>query len=200
MRTLIPLFLDLTGRNVLLVGGGSVAAGKLHQLVTAGAVVRVVSPLVVAEIAATDGVEIVRRPFQPSDLDGAWLVVAAATRDVNRDVAAAAEARRVFVNAVDDPENASAYLSGVVRRADVTIAISTSGDAPALTALVREALDAVLPQDLGDWLRIAREKRRTWREQGVPMTARKPLLLDALNTLYDRTAVPWLNAPEDSWL
>src|SRR5262245_33326943 len=160
MRNLLPLFIDLTGREVLLVGGGRVAAGKLQQLLAAGATVRVVSPLVVAEIAATPGVEIVRRTFQPADLDGMWLVVAAATSDVNRQVAAAAEMRRVFVNAVDDPPNATAYLSGVVRRDDVTIAISTSGDAPALTALIREALDAVLPNDLADWVRTAREQRR----------------------------------------
>lgn len=208
MRNLLPLFLDLTGRRVLLVGGGHVAAGKLQQLRMAGAAVRVVSPLVVAEIAAIPDLELVRRPFEAGDLDDMWLVVAAATREVNKEVADAAEQRRVFVNAVDDPPNATAYLSGVVRRDDVTIAISTSGDAPALTSLVREALDAVLPNDLADWLRTARLQRREWRRDAVPMQARKPLLLNALNALYETPslgppvsgAVPWLNAPEDSWL
>lgn len=232
MKNLLPLFLDIAGRDVLLVGGGRVAAAKLDQLLGAGARVRVVSPLVVAEIARTPGIDIVRRAFQPADLDGAWFVVAAAIPDVNRQVAAAAEARRIFVNAVDDPANASAYLSGVVRRNDVTIAISTSGVAPALTSLVREALDAVLPLDFGEWLRVARLQRRAWRRDAVPMDERKPLLLEALNLIYDRPrrgdggrragalrytaarhvtaaqpirtaidpAVPWLHAPEDSWL
>lgn len=210
MKKLLPLFLDLSEREVLLVGGGRVAAGKLDQLVAAGASVRVVSPLVVAEIAATPGISIIRRAFEPSDLDGVWLVIAAATPDINRAVANAAEARRIFVNAVDDPPNATAYLSGVVRRSDVTIAISTSGDAPALTSLLREALDAVLPHDLAGWIATARRERVAWRRTGVPMEARKPLLLDALNAIYaDRTphavrqgapSVPWLSAPEDSWL
>jgi siroheme synthase-like protein len=201
MRNLLPLFLDLTGRDVLLVGGGPVAAGKLQQLIAAGAKVRVVSPLITAEVGCVPGVEIVRRPFDASDLDGVWLVVAAATPTVNREVAAAAEARRLFVNAVDDPANASAYLSGVVRRGDVTIAISTSGGAPALTSLIREALDAVLPAELVEWFTVARKERRDWRRNGVPMDVRKPLLLDALNRLYqDRATVPWLAAPEDSWL
>jgi siroheme synthase-like protein len=201
MRNLLPLFLDLTGRDVLLVGGGPVAAGKLQQLIAAGAKVRVVSPLITAEIGCVPGIEIVRRPFDASDLDGVWLVVAAATPTVNREVAAAGEARRLFVNAVDDPANASAYLSGVVRRGDVTIAISTSGGAPALTSLIREALDAVLPADLVEWFTVAHKERRDWRRNGVPMDARKPLLLDALNRLYqDRATVPWLAAPEDSWL
>lgn len=184
MRNLLPLFVDLVGREVLLVGGGPVAAAKLRQLIAAGARVRVVAPLVLAEMTATPDVTIVRRPFAPSDLDGVWLVVAAATPEVNREVAAAAESRRVFVNAVDDPQNATAYLSGVVRRDEVTIAISTSGDAPALTALVREALEALLPRELAAWVHAARRERAIWRRERVPMELRKPRLLRALNALY----------------
>jgi uroporphyrin-III C-methyltransferase/precorrin-2 dehydrogenase/sirohydrochlorin ferrochelatase len=204
MRNLLPLFLDVANREVLLVGGGRVAAGKLQQLLAAGARVRVVSPLVVAEIAGTPAstnIEIVRRPFQPSDVDGVWLAVAAATPDVNRQVAEAAEPRHIFVNAVDDPANATAYLSGVVRRDEVTIAVSTSGGAPALTALVREALEAVLPNDLAEWVKTAKQQRAAWRRDGVPMERRKPLLLKALNDRYDAARrVPWLSGPEDSWL
>ena len=186
---LLPLFLNLAGRRVVLVGGGRVAAAKLQQLVAADATVCVVAPDVVEEIeraSASVGVEIVRRAFAATDLDGAWLVVAAATPEVNRDVARAAEPRRVFVNAVDDPANASAFLSGVVRRDGVTLAISTSGDAPGLTALLRQGLDELLPRrDLAIWVREARRQRRQWKADGVPMEQRRPLLLDALNRLYE---------------
>jgi uroporphyrin-III C-methyltransferase/precorrin-2 dehydrogenase/sirohydrochlorin ferrochelatase len=188
---LLPLFLNLAGRRVVLVGGGPVAAAKLQQLIAAGAQVCVVSPEVVEEIARarTSGpvqnLEIVRREFVPADLDGAWLVVAAATPEVNRSVALAAEQRRVFVNAVDDPANASAYLSGVVRREGLTLAISTNGDAPGLTALLRQGLDELLPRrDLANWLREARRQRQIWKAEGVPMEQRRPLLLDAINRLY----------------
>jgi len=228
MRNLLPLFLDLAGRNVLLVGGGPVALAKLRQLLAAGARVRLVSPAVLDEVerlgrspsGSSPDVDIVRRAFEPSDLDDVWLVVAAATPEVNRSVAQAANERRVFVNAVDDPANASAYLSGVVRRDEVTIAVSTSGDAPALTSLVREALDAVLPRELAEWVALARDERLQWRRDQVPMEERKPLLLRALNDLYvdedavdrrggsviafDRgttaSRIPWLSGPEDSWL
>jgi uroporphyrin-III C-methyltransferase/precorrin-2 dehydrogenase/sirohydrochlorin ferrochelatase len=228
MCDLLPLFLNLTGRAVLLVGGGRVAAGKLRQLLAAGAQVRVVAPEICDEMAAIldesavgSPIAIARRPFVESDLADAWLVVAAATPVANREVATLAEPRRMFVNAVDDPPNATAYLSGVVRRDGVTIAISTSGDAPALTALLREGLDALLPRDLAAWLAQARAERIVWRRDGVPMDARKPRLLRALNELYrvadehDETtrpeefpipavergpAVPWLSGPEDSWL
>src|SRR5438477_4048981 len=136
MPALLPLFLTLTGRRVLLVGGGPVAAAKLDQLLASGADVHVVAPDVDARIeraaSAIPGLAIDRRGFTSSDLDDAWLVVAAATPEVNREVRLAADARRTFVNAVDDPPNASAFLGGVVRRQGVTIAISTSGDAPAL--------------------------------------------------------------------
>src|SRR6185295_18338068 len=162
MPDLMPLFLNLAGRDVVLVGAGRVAAGKLRQLVASGARVRVVAPDVVAEIEQA-GVEIFRRRFEPNDLDGAWLAVAAATPDANREVAAAAESRRVFVNAVDDPANASAFLSGVVRRSGMTLARSTSGEAPALTSLVREAIDTLLPEDLGGWVDEARRQRKIWK-------------------------------------
>ena len=95
-----------------------------------------------------------------------------------------AHARNLFVNAVDDPSNASAYLGGVVRRDGVTFAISTKGRAPAIAGLLREGLDAVLPADLEQWMTRADELKREWRAKGVPMEARRPLLLDALVALY----------------
>ncbi|MGE3957466.1 MAG: bifunctional precorrin-2 dehydrogenase/sirohydrochlorin ferrochelatase [Vicinamibacterales bacterium] len=183
MRELLPLFLHLRGRRVVLVGAGPVGASKLGALLAAGADVRVIAPDVHPDVAAAP-VAIERRPFVASDLDDAWFVVAAATPEVNRDVASAAETRRIFVNAVDDPPNATAYLGGVVRREGVTLAISTSGQAPAIAGMLREGLDALLPQDLGTWMDTARAARPAWRRDGVPMEQRRPLLLKALNRLY----------------
>ena len=192
---LYPVFLKVAGRQVLVVGGGPVAASKLAALVASGARVRVVAPEVVPEIAA-HGVEIDRRAFVPSDLDDAWFVVAAATPEVNRQVADAAETRRVFVNAVDDLASASAYLGGVVRKSGVTLAISTDGRAPALAGLLREGLEAVLPDDLQQWQQAAAAARQEWKAAGVPMERRRPLLLDAINRLYEarRDAAPEVNA------
>jgi uroporphyrin-III C-methyltransferase/precorrin-2 dehydrogenase/sirohydrochlorin ferrochelatase len=143
----------------------------------------VVSPEV-CEAVARAGVRVEHRAFVPSDLDGAWLVVAAAPPEVNREVAEQASARQVFVNAVDDPANASVYLGGVIRRGGVTVALSTDGQAPGLAGLLREALDRVLPADLSRWLDAARHERIGWRRDGVPMDNRRPLLLEALNRLY----------------
>jgi uroporphyrin-III C-methyltransferase/precorrin-2 dehydrogenase/sirohydrochlorin ferrochelatase len=174
---LLPLFLKLHGRRVLVVGDEAdeiIWGAKRDALVRAGADV-------CSRAAAA---------FREQDLDGVWLVVAAGPPDVNARIAQLAETRRIFVNAVDDPPNASAYLGGVVRRDGVTIAISTSGHAPALAGLLREGLDALLPEDLDRWTEAAREARREWKAQGVPMADRRPLLLQALNAIYEKTESP----------
>jgi uroporphyrin-III C-methyltransferase / precorrin-2 dehydrogenase / sirohydrochlorin ferrochelatase len=181
---LFPTFLKLHGRRVVVVGGGPVAASKLSSLHAAGADLIVVAPQVCEAIRSAD-VVVRRKFFEPADLDGAWFVVAAAPPAVNRQVAEEAERRKIFVNAVDDPSNASAYLGGVVRREGVTLAISTDGAAPALAGLLREAIDYMLPGDLARWQVRARELRASWRARQVPMEARRPELLEALNALYE---------------
>lgn len=178
-----PVFLKLAGRRVLLVGGGTVASGKLDALLREGAHVTVVAPEIRAEMVRP-GLVLHRRPFDEADLDDVWWVVAAAPPEVNREVSAAAERRHIFVNAVDDPRHATAYLGGVVRRGGVTVAVSTDGRAPALAGLLREALDAWLPADLERWMSAADDARRSWKAQGVPMEERRPLLLQTLNRLY----------------
>jgi siroheme synthase (precorrin-2 oxidase/ferrochelatase) len=175
---LLPLFLKLHGRRVLVVGDESVVAPKRDAVLRAGAEVR----------------QRTADAFVEADLEDVWLVVTAGSAAVNARIASLAEQRRVFVNAVDDPPNASAYLGGVVRRDGVTIAISTSGDAPALAGLLREGLDALLPADLDRWTASAREVRRTWKAAGTPMAERRPQLLAALNGLYDRGD----GAPQDA--
>ena len=132
------------------------------------------------------GVEIRRRPFEPDDLDDVWFAVAAATPEVNRQVEAAAEACRVFVNAADDPLAATAFLGAVIRRADVAVAISTSGRSPALAALVREAIESLLPdeEEASSWLAAAEIQRAKWQRSAVAIAERRPLLLQALNELY----------------
>jgi uroporphyrin-III C-methyltransferase/precorrin-2 dehydrogenase/sirohydrochlorin ferrochelatase len=181
---LYPVFLKLAGLPVVVVGGGAVAASKLEGLIDAGARVTVVAPAIGEAIRAVTGVAVVERGFVDSDLDGARWVVAAATPEVNRRVAAAAEARGLFVNAVDDVASASAYLGAVVRRGPALLAISTGGLAPALAGLLREALDAVLPDDLERWIDVAHAARADWKRAGIPIAERRPLLLRALDRIY----------------
>ncbi len=184
-----PAFLKLFGRKVLVVGGGPVALSKIESLCDAGAVITVVAPQIRSELRRP-GIIVHERGFEPADLDGVWFVVAAAPPDVNRAVTAAAESRCLFVNAVDDPATATVYAGAVVRRGPVTVAISTGGGAPALAGLLREALESLLPDELPQWADLGAHLRELWKSAGIPLAARRPLLLEALNRLYAARGVP----------
>ncbi len=191
---IFPVFLRLAGRPVLVVGAGTVATAKIEALLAAGAVVTVVAPDVRPEIERMP-VHVERRAFVDADLDGVWFVVAAAPPPVNRAVAEAAEQRRIFVNAVDDPPNASVYFGGIVRKAGVTLAISTNGRAPAMAGLLRQGLERLLPDDLDEWMRIADVCRKEWLAAGVPMEARRPSLLAAINAAHASQRAASAGAP-----
>ncbi len=184
---LYPLFLQLEGRRVVVVGGGPVGREKGLALVQAGAKVRVVAPAIDVDLAAAVD-EAHARAFAAQDLDDAWLVVSAAPPAVNREVRAAADARRVFCLAVDDVASCTAIGAARLQRGALTIAISSGGAAPALVALLRRALDALLPDDMGEWERTATRARAEWKREGLPMAERRPRLLRALNDLYDKDA------------
>ncbi len=169
-----PLFLKLGGRPVLVVGAGAVAERKIEGLLEAGARVLVVAPSATArvEALARDGaIEWQRRAFVEGDLEGRWLVIAATSdADVQGRVGSSCANRRIFCVAVDDPPNASAYAGAVVRRPPFTVALSSSGETPALTRLLREVIELALPSD--EWIAHARELRRRWRSEKTPMGAR----------------------------
>ena len=172
--SLFPLFLKLTGRAVLVVGAGPMAERKVHSLLASGATVRIVAPEATAELqrlAAEGLLSWTARRFEERDVDCAWLVVAATGQpETQRRVAAAAEERRIFLLAVDDPSNASAYSGAIVRRPPFQVAISSSGAAPALTRVLREIIEQVLPGD--GWVEHARALREKWIADGTPVGER----------------------------
>jgi uroporphyrin-III C-methyltransferase/precorrin-2 dehydrogenase/sirohydrochlorin ferrochelatase len=171
---LYPIFLKLRGRRVLVVGAGPVAERKIAALVGTGADVVVVAPEATAGVRERADKGLIAwhaRAFRPSDADGAWLVVASTSDPaVQHAAAAAAEERRLFVLAVDDVANATAYSGAIVRRPPFTVAISSSGETPALTRLLREILEDALPP--ADWVEQAKALRAAWIASGTPAGAR----------------------------
>jgi precorrin-2 dehydrogenase/sirohydrochlorin ferrochelatase len=165
-----PVVLRLSGRRCLVVGAGQVAARKVAALVRALADVHVVAPDAVLEIAALAESGALRwehRTFEPADLDGAFLVVAATdSRAVNHTVAEAARSRRVLVNSVDDPDACDFTVPALVRRGDITLAISTGGRSPAFARYLREQLDDWLTDDRCTLLELLAELRRELRRAG----------------------------------
>ena len=164
-----PAFFDLTAQKVLIVGGGEVALRKLALLERSGANVTLVAPDIrpeIAERAAAGKLRAVAREFEPSDLDGARLViVATARRAVNRWIAALSEARGIPVNVVDDREASRFIVPALIDRDPVLVAISTGGASPVLARRLRERLEALIPKRFGElalWLRALRRAAR-WR-------------------------------------
>lgn len=149
----LPIFCRLDNKPVLLVGGGEVAERKARLLLDAGAQLTVVAPELdpeLAELAANDSIEWLAGEFAPQQLAGKWLVVAATDRrEVNALVYQSANQARIFANVVDDPKRSSFIMPSIIDRSPLMVAISSGGKAPVLARLLREKLEALLPQHLG---------------------------------------------------
>lgn len=157
----------LSGRRVLVVGGGQIALRKCAGLLAAGAAITVVSPVFVEGFHALDGVTLVHRRYETTDLDGEWLVVAA-TNDpvVQQRVYDDGQAAGIFVNAVDDPDRCSFILPAVVRRGPVIVSVSTQGRSPALAGQLRDLVAGALPDDLEQITDRVWQRRREIQAQG----------------------------------
>ncbi len=149
----LPIFCRLDNKPVLLVGGGEVAERKARLLLDAGAQLTVVAPELdpeLAELAANGSIEWLAGEFAPPQLTGKWLVVAATDRrEVNALVYQSANQARIFANVVDDPKRSSFIMPSIIDRSPLMVAISSGGKAPVLARLLREKLEALLPQHLG---------------------------------------------------
>jgi precorrin-2 dehydrogenase/sirohydrochlorin ferrochelatase len=151
-----PVFLDLVGKPVIVIGGGHVAYQKIINLVKAGAVTTVVSPDLNSKMVAlkVEGkFRHIEREYQPGDLEG-YLLAFVATDDgaINSVVAAEARERGIWVNAVDDVPNCDFVMPGIAQRGDLTLAISTNGRSPAMARYLRETMEEEFLTD--EWLRL----------------------------------------------
>jgi len=174
---LYPLFADLTGLPVLVLGGGAVAERKITALLAAGAKVRVGASVLGAAVAdwvAQGRIEHIGDSFEPAWLDDVWLVIAA-TDDhaLNARVAALAQEKRVFANVVDDAALSRFQVPAVVDRAPLTVAISTAGAAPVLARRVRETLECQLDPALGDLVALAQRHRPRIAERWPDLAKRR---------------------------
>lgn len=153
VNRLYPLFAELSGRKVLLVGGGLVAERKARALLESNALLHVGAPTLTDTLrswADTGRLTYAHGEFQESWLDGAWLTIAA-TDDaaLNARIKRLADQRRIFVNVVDDRILSSFHVPSVVDRSPVQIAISSGGAAPVLARRLRERMESILDDALG---------------------------------------------------
>ena len=164
---LFPLFANLRGRLVLVVGGGAVAQRKVEALLAAGARVRLVAPQLteeLAELAQADSIEYRAGDFAPETLDDAWLAIAATNHpETNARVVAESEARRILVNVVDDAEQSSFHVPARIERGPLQIAISSGGGAPMLARHLRERLEAQFDETWGELASLLARRRERIR-------------------------------------
>jgi precorrin-2 dehydrogenase/sirohydrochlorin ferrochelatase len=154
--SLFPMFLKLEGRHSLVVGAGKIAESKIESLLVTEARIHVVAPQVNDKIAGWARQKLIslnQREFQPSDLEGMFIAIAAtSSRDLNETIFREAQRRKVLCNAVDDPEHCHFYYPAVVRRGDLQIAISTAGRSPALAQRLRRELETQYRPEYADWV------------------------------------------------
>ena len=174
MTTYYPVYLNLRGRRCVIVGGGTVAEGKIARLLDSGAEICVVSPDAtpgIRRFAADGAVRWEQRKYRPGDLEGAFIAIAATNvREVNRRIFEEANERGIMLNAVDDPPNCSFIAPSIVQRGPVTLAISTGGVSPALARKLRESLQASDDLAWADLSGVMAVARSHLREAGLLST------------------------------
>ena len=182
-----PVNLDIQNRGCLVVGGGAVATRKVITLLECGARVTVVSPDVsdrLQELARSGAsLTIKKRSYRNRDLDGMWLVIGATDDEtLNRRISEDAENRNMLCNIADRPEVCNFILPSIVQRDDLVIAISTSGNSPALAKKLRQILENQFGKEYGDFLQLLGAVRRKLLSAAHEPESHKPLFEQLINS------------------
>ena len=193
MPTYYPMMVDLAGRRCLVVGGGRVAERKVALLLDCGAEVTVVSPVTtrkIADLAARGAIRLARRTVRSGDVGRAFLAFAATDdAQVNQSVAHDVRKAGGLVNVADAPDACNFLVPSVVRRGDLTIAISTSGGSPALAKRLRQRLEATIGPEYEAFLAALRELRTRAQQAIADPTERQALFRRAVDSdLFEHAA------------
>lgn len=155
-NTLYPVFLKLRNLRVLIVGGGNVAEEKLHFLLKSSpdAHVTMVATFFregTLSLAESGDVKSHKRSFDPSDLDGHHIVIAATDDEhLNKEIYELCRSRGTLVNVADNPPLCDFYMGGIVTKGNVKIAISTNGQSPTTAKRLRQFFEEIIPDDIDE--------------------------------------------------
>lgn len=197
MSKLYPVYLNLTGRKVLIIGGGEVASRKVKALLDCDAQVTVVSPELAAEFhswQAENRIRVIRRPYQKGDSNQAFLVIAASgDSQVNQQVFADAEEHNILCNVVDEPDLCSFQVPAVVARGPLQIAVSTGGLSPALAREIAGRLRQQFGREYEDLLG-ALSRLRSHLKEKLPGSENQPRRAEILEKFIQSGALELLQA------
>jgi precorrin-2 dehydrogenase/sirohydrochlorin ferrochelatase len=175
-----PVFLDLQGRPVALIGGGGVAERKVLTLLACGAQVTVISPTLTKKLlylAQAGAIRHRKRRWRPADLIEPFLIIATTNdRKVNAEIARRAHADSRLVNIADDPARCNVIMPSVITRGDLIIAVSTSGKCPALARRIRRELERSFGAEYGRFLKLLGQVREQVRARIPSMAGRRRIL------------------------
>ena len=188
-----PMFLNISGKRCVVVGGGRVALRKVRALLEHRASIEVISPdpcPELIELAEEGRIRTLRRHYQLGDLQKALIAIAATDNsDINQQVVKEAQGEAVLVNAVDDLENSDFIVPSYVRRGDMTIAVSTAGKSPALARKIRARLEKELGDEYASLVHLIGEVRAEVKRQGIKVSGddwQEALDLDLMIDLLKR--------------
>lgn len=187
-----PVYLNLAGKRCVIVGGGGIAQGKVAGLLQAGCQITVISPDAtpgIRQAAQRGDITWLQRTYQPGDLEGAFIGVAATNVwHVNREIYEEAERLGVLLNVVDDPDLCSFIAPSIVKREPVTLAISTGGASPALARKLRETLSQAEALEWADLAEVLAQARRIIKERRIVIDPERwqcCITRDLLNLVQD---------------
>ena len=192
MNTYYPVYIQLQERPCVVIGGGKIAEGKVQGLLTAGAKVKVISPDLTSylrTLSKENAIEHIERTYQTGDLTGAFMVICATDQiEINHKVWQEASANRQLVNVVDDTPRCNFIAPAILRKGDLTLAISTAGKAPALAVRLKERLQEQLGTEYERFLELSGQLREPLARHIPDFETRKALWYelvdsDALNLL-----------------
>ena len=174
-----PLCVDISNKNCVVVGGGSTAARKIEKLLLFNSKITVIAPEICEEISKMKNIKIIKRKFEDNDLEGAFIVVGATNDNkINRQISQICRQKNIPVNIVDDPKNCSFYFPSIVRKNNITVAVSTDGEAPIIARFLREKIEKIIDDDLIEISENLAECRKKIRNEFQKENVRKLILED----------------------
>ena len=186
MNTYYPVYIQLREQPCVVIGGGKIAEGKVEGLLAVQASVTVISPVLTThlrEFAEAMKITYLARTYQPGDLTGAFLVICATDQaEINHQVWQEATVNRQLVNVVDDTPRCNFIAPSILRNGDLTIAISTSGTAPALAVRLKERFQRELGPEYERFLELAGELREPLARHVPDFETRKALWYELVDS------------------
>lgn len=186
-----PMFVDLTGRSCLVVGGGRVALRKVKTLLDFGAVVTVIAPEICSELSGLPGITFSHRPYISSDCEGRALVIAATnSRACNQAVAADCKAQGIPVNVIDSQEESTFLFPAYARQGEIVAAVSSGGNSPLITQKLKKQIEPLLLPVLAELNELLGSLREDPRILDLSESARKQIYADIYDIALFRGFLP----------